>query len=433
MRLEGDDDRLAVHPPRQPKEPVEDAAVAFVDAVKRADGDDGVSENREAVEVFEDLHRRRKYLAKYFRAMTNEQVLDALRQVTDPNTGQDVVRAGLVENLEILSGGGKTAVNFSLALPNLNMPNKAELNFACIAAVERAIPGAIVNVHFTARTAESFSNTSPLPHVRNIIAVASGKGGVGKSTVSVNLALGLKSLGARVGLMDADVYGPSIPTMLGLTGQRPRVQEVYGKLKMQPLEAFGMPVISIGNIIEPEQAVVLRGPRLAAIIKQFVGEVSWPELDYLIVDLPPGTGDVQLTLVQTVPVTGAVMVTTPQQVAVADAIKAVNMFLLPQVSVPILGIVENMAWFSPAELPGSRYPIFGEGGGRRLALMSNSVLLGQIPLVMSIREGGDDGRPAMVSGDEETKTAFLEVAKNVARQTAVRNETIEPTRIIQMQ
>ncbi len=365
--------------------------------------------------------------------MTNEQVLEALRQVPDPNTGQDIVRAGMVENIEILGSGNKMAVNFSLALPNLNMPNKAELNFACVAAVQKYFPEAIVNVHFMARTAESAANTSPLPQVRNIIAVASGKGGVGKSTVSVNLALGLKKLGARVGLMDADVYGPSIPTMLGLVGERPRVQEVYGKLKMLPLDAFGMSVISIGNIIEPEQAVVLRGPRLAAIIKQFVGEVVWPELDYLIVDLPPGTGDIQLTLVQTVPVTGVVLVTTPQQVAVADAIKAMNMFLLPQVAVPILGVVENMSWFTPAELPQNRYPIFGEGGGKRLALMSNSVLLGQIPLVQSIREGGDGGKPAMVSGDSITKESFLDVARNVARQTAIRNERVEPTKIIQMQ
>jgi ATP-binding protein involved in chromosome partitioning len=364
--------------------------------------------------------------------MNKDQVLEALRQVTDPQTGQDIVKAGLVQDVECLENGGKSAINFTIAVPSLNMPGKAELNFACIGAVQQYFPNAMINVHFMARTAESQANISPLPHVRNIIAVASGKGGVGKSTVAVNLALGLKALGARVGLMDADVYGPSMPTMLGLVGERPRVQEIYGKVKMVPLDAYGIYVISIGNIIEPEQAVVLRGPRLAAVIKQFVAEVVWPELDYLIIDLPPGTGDVQLSLVQTVPVTGVILVTTPQEVALADAIKAMNMFLLPQINVPILGVVENMSWFTPAELPQNKYYIFGSGGGKRLAQMANTVLLGQIPLVQGIREGGDGGRPAMVGADSVVREAFLEMSKNAARQIAVRNEILDSTRIVQM-
>ena len=245
--------------------------------------------------------------------------------------------------------------------------------------------------------------------------------------------MGLKALGARVGIMDADVYGPSIPTMLGLQGQRPKLQEVYGVPKMVPLEAYGMQVISIGNIIEPEQAVVLRGPRLAGVIKQFFNDTLWGELDYLVVDLPPGTGDVQLTLVQTVPVTGVVVVTTPQEVAVIDAIKAINMFLLPQVNVPILGIVENMAWFTPDDMPDRQYKIFGEGGGKKLAKQSNSLLLGQIPLVMGIREGGDAGKPAILGEEPITKQAFLNVAQNVARQMALRNEMLAPTKKVDMQ
>jgi ATP-binding protein involved in chromosome partitioning len=220
--------------------------------------------------------------------------------------------------------------------------------------------------------------------------------------------------------------------MLGLTHLRPKVREVTGTMKMIPLDAFGLPVISIGNIIEPEQAVVLRGPRLAAIIKQFFNDVLWDELDFLIVDLPPGTGDVQLTLVQTVPVTGVVMVTTPQEVALADAIKAMNMFLMPQIGVPILGVVENMAWFTPAELPENKYFIFGQGGGKKLAKESNSVLLGQIPLVQSIREGGDIGTPAILQNDSIVSAAFLEVAKNTLRQVAVRNEILAPTQIVKM-
>lgn len=356
--------------------------------------------------------------------MEKEKILNALRTVRDPQTGRDIVSADMVQDLDIQGDN----VNFKLMVPSLQMQGKAELNFACIGAVVEIYPKAIVNAHFVARAPGASAHSGTVPHLKNIIAVASGKGGVGKSTISVNLALGLKQLGARVGLLDADVYGPSIPTMLGLTGQRPKVQDVTGAMKMVPLQAYGMPTISIGNIIEPEQAVVLRGPRLAAIIKQFVNDVLWPELDFLIVDLPPGTGDVQLTLVQTVPLTGVVLVTTPQEVALADAIKAMNMFLLPQINVPILGVVENMAWFTPAELPQNKYFIFGQGGGKKLALESNSVLLGQIPLVQSIREGSDEGRPAVLQTGDLVAEAFLHVAKNTLRQVGVRNEMLEPTK-----
>jgi len=361
--------------------------------------------------------------------MEQEKILHALRAVRDPQTGRDIVTAGMVQNLE-LDGNN---INFTVLVPSLQMQGKAELNFACIGAVAEVYPQANVNLHFMARTPGSQETTSAVPQIKNIIAVASGKGGVGKSTVAVNLALGLKKLGARVGLLDADVYGPSIPTMLGLVGQRPKVQDVTGQMKMVPLVAYGMPTISIGNIIEPEQAVVLRGPRLAAIIKQFFNDVLWSDLDFLVVDLPPGTGDVQLTLVQTVPVTGVVLVTTPQEVALADALKAMNMFLLPQINVPILGVVENMAWFTPEELPNNKYYLFGQGGGKKLALASHSVLLGQVPLVQGIREGGDSGKPAVLHENAGIMSeAFLEVARNTLRQIAVRNDILEPTKVVQM-
>ncbi|MCW5920711.1 MAG: Mrp/NBP35 family ATP-binding protein [Saprospiraceae bacterium] len=360
--------------------------------------------------------------------MEKDNILAALRQVRDPQTGRDIVTAGMVQDLETEGHN----INFKLVVPSLQMQGKAELNFACMGAITATYPQANVNVHFVARTPGSQESTSIVPHIKNIIAVASGKGGVGKSTVAVNLALGLHKLGARVGLMDADVYGPSVPTMLALTHLRPKVREVTGAMKMLPLDAYGMPVISIGNIIEPDQAVVLRGPRLAAIIKQFFNDVLWDELDFLVVDLPPGTGDVQLTLVQTVPVTGVVLVTTPQEVALADALKAMNMFLLPQINVPILGVVENMAWFTPAELPDNKYFIFGQGGGKKLAKESQSVLLGQIPLVQSIREGGDIGTPAVLQNDSAVAEAFLTVAKNTLRQVAVRNEMLAPTQVVKM-
>lgn len=361
--------------------------------------------------------------------MNKDQILAALRQVRDPQSGQDIVSRGMVQDLDIQGD----EVNFKLAVPSLQMQGKADLNFACIEAVLKEFPQARVNAHFIARTPNSQESSSTVPHIRNIIAVASGKGGVGKSTVSVNLALGLKQLGAKVGLMDADVYGPSIPTMLGLSGKRPKIQDVTGQAKMVPLDAYGMQTISIGNIIEPEQAVVLRGPRLAAIIKQFFNDVLWEPLDFLVVDLPPGTGDVQLTLVQTAPITGVVLVTTPQEVALADAVKAMNMFLLPQINVPILGVVENMSWFTPAELPENKYFIFGQGGGKKLALESHSVLLGQIPLVQSVREGGDEGKPAVLQTGTEISEALMNVAKNTLRQVAVRNEMIAPTQVVRVE
>lgn len=352
----------------------------------------------------------------------------ALTKVIDPNTGQDIITMNMVLDLNI-SGND---VNFRLELPSLNNEHKSEMIFACQAAVQEVYPTANVNVHVMARTAQAQQSTSVLPQVKNIIAVASGKGGVGKSTVATNLALALKMLGARVGLLDADLYGPSIPTMLGLQGKRPKVQTVYGQAKLTPLDAYGIPVMSIGFIIEPEQAVVLRGPRLSGIIKQFINDCIWPPLDFLIIDLPPGTGDIQLSLVQTVPVTGAILVTTPQEVAVVDAVKAMNMFLLPSVNVPILGVVENMSWFTPAELPGNRYYLFGEGGGKRLAKMSQSVLLGQVPIVQGIREAGDAGQPAVLREEPISTEAFMNVARNTLRQVAIRNETMAPTQIVTM-
>lgn len=357
-----------------------------------------------------------------------QKIVAALQNILDPQTGQDIVSLRMIENLQ---NEGKN-ISFTLILPSLNAPQKNELNFACINAVNEIYPDAEVHIHVKARTENGQGNNSIVPHIKNIIAVASGKGGVGKSTVAVNLALGLKALGAKVGLMDADVYGPSLPTMFGLKGQRPKIQDVHGQPKIVPVEKFGIPTISIGYIIEAEQAVVLRGPRLAGIIKQFFQDCLWPELDFLVIDLPPGTGDVQLTLVQTVPVTGVVMVTTPQDVALADAIKGMNMFRLPNVNVPILGIVENMSWFTPKELPDNKYFIFGEGGGKILAKESNSVLLGQVPLVQGIREGGDSGLPAILGDDLQIKEAFMKIAENTLRQIAIRNESLEATRVVQM-
>jgi len=359
-----------------------------------------------------------------------KKVVEALAKVMDPNTGQDLITMNMVRDLSV----EENQVSFTLELPSLNSQYKQDLNFACMQAIQDIYPSANVNVHMMSKggTAQA-APQNPFSHIKNIIAVASGKGGVGKSTISVNLALGLKEMGASVGLIDADLYGPSIPTMLNLQGKRPKVQTLYEQPKLTPLEAYGIHVMSIGFIIEPEQAVVLRGPRLSGIIKQFFNDTIWPPLDYLIVDLPPGTGDIQLSLVQTVPVTGTLIVTTPQEVAVVDAVKAANMFLLPSVNVPILGVVENMAWFTPEELPNHKYYIFGQGGGQEMAKKTQSTLLGQIPLVQGIREGGDQGKPIITDMDHPARLPFLEMTKNTIQQIQLRNQDQAPTQKVNVQ
>jgi len=358
----------------------------------------------------------------------NNKIVTALSAVKDPVTGQDIITRRMISELNIQGN----QVQFKLATADLPEAQKSSLNFACMEAIQAVYPEAQVHIHMQ-RNEKEGGKPSPLPHVKNIIAVASGKGGVGKSTISVNLALGLQKLGFSVGLLDADLYGPSAPTMLGLQGERPKVQVVHGTHKIVPLEAFGMPVMSIGFVVEPEQAVVLRGPRLAGIIKQFLGDTLWPALDYLIIDLPPGTGDIQLTLVQTVPLTGAILVTTPQELAVVDAVKAMNMFLLDSLNVPILGVVENMSWFTPAELPDHKYFLFGKGGGAKLADIGNTKLLAQIPLVQSVREAGDSGRPAVLQDDEPgLQQYFIDFARALHEQTKLRNEQMAPTRIVEI-
>ena len=361
--------------------------------------------------------------------MNREELLTFLGTIIDPLTAQNLVLANRIQDIQI---DGKR-INVILAFPpKLESRVKSELNFSVAEAFAVFAPGYSIDLHF-GNPEPIQKKSSNLPQIKNIIAVASGKGGVGKSTVSVNLALGLKQAGLQVGILDADLYGPSVPIMLGLKGKRPQVEQVYGVSKIVPLRAYGIPVMSIGFVVEPEQAVVLRGPRLAGVMKQFLEDCLWPELDVLIIDLPPGTGDIQLTLVQTVPVTGAIIVTTPQQVAIADAIKAANMFQMDGIAVPILGIVENMSWFSPIELPNNKYEIFGKGGGQYLAGLYHTDLLAQIPLVMSIREGGDAGTPSIVSETEDdTVLAFRQLTSNVMNALDKRNSTIAPTQKVMM-
>ncbi|MDX1629910.1 MAG: Mrp/NBP35 family ATP-binding protein, partial [Fulvivirga sp.] len=274
-------------------------------------------------------------------------------------------------------------------------------------------------------------NTPILPKVKNIIAIASGKGGVGKSTVTANLAVSLAKKGAKVGVIDADIFGPSIPTMFNCEGEQPSVKKVDGKNIIVPLEQYNVKLLSIGFLAPAENAVVWRGPMASSALKQFMTDADWGELDYMLIDLPPGTSDIHLTLVQTVPVTGAVIVTTPQKVALADARKGLNMFKQPQINVPVLGIVENMSYFTPEELPENKYYIFGEGGGMNLSEKYDVPFLGQIPLVQSIRESGDSGFPAVMK-EGPTATAFTAVTEAFARQVAIRNANLDKTKPVEI-
>ncbi len=353
----------------------------------------------------------------------NNKVVEALRTVIDPKSGNDLISMKLIKDFKIADSD----ISFSVNTQGLAETAKFELHEKIHTAVSAIYPDANLDIHFTQENVER-----PLAQIKNIIAVASGKGGVGKSTVSTNLALGLSKLGAKVGLMDADLYGPSVPTMLNIKDKKPTIKQLYGRHRILPIEQYGLHTISIGNLVEPQQAVVLRGPRLGGIIKQFINEVIWPELDYLIIDLPPGTGDIQLSLVQTIPLTGAIIVTTPQEVAVADAIKAMNMFRLENIKVPIVGVVENMSWFIPDDMPEKRYKIFGQGGGKTLAKMSNSVLLGQLPLFTQVREQSDLGSPIVMDDESPIQKFYLDLARNAASQIQVRNEVLPPTKIVGM-
>ncbi len=359
--------------------------------------------------------------------MTKEKVLEALSNVQEPDLGKDLVTLNMVKDIEIEGN----QVSFTVVLTTPACPLKEMIKNACINAVRLLVnKEARVQVNFTSNTTtKRVDEGTVLPKVKNIIAVVSGKGGVGKSTVAANLALALSQGGAKVGLMDADIYGPSVPIMFGVRGERPMMMDIEGKGMIIPLERFGIKLMSIGLLVDEKNAVVWRGPMASSAIRQFVTDVFWDELDYLVVDMPPGTGDIHLTLMQTVPVTGAVIVTTPQDVALADAKKGIAMFGQAQMNVPIIGLVENMSYFVPAELPDNKYYIFGKEGGKRLADEYDLPFLGQIPLVQGIREGGDQGVPIMLSDDAVTKKAFEGFASYVVRSIAMRNANMPGEKI----
>ena len=361
--------------------------------------------------------------------INKEDIIRALSTVEEPDLKRDLVSLGMVR--DIVLGIGE--VRFTVVLTTPACPLKELIRQRCETAIHTLVDANLnVTVNLTADvTSTRFGNTTLLPQVRNIIAIASGKGGVGKSTVTANLAVALHRAGAKVGILDADIFGPSIPVMFGAEDLQPQVSVVDGKNMITPIQQFGIKLISMGFLTPADSAVVWRGPMASQALKQFLGDTAWGELDYLLIDLPPGTSDIHLTLVQSVPVTGAVIVTTPQKVAIADATKGLQMFRQPQINVPVLGIVENMAYFTPVELPDHQYFIFGKGGGRALADKYEVPLLGQIPLVQSIREAGDAGKPAVLGTDPLTSEAFRQTAEALAQQVAIRNATREQTKRVE--
>lgn len=359
--------------------------------------------------------------------ITEEKVLDALRYVDDPDLKKDLVTLGMIRDIRI---EGKK-ISFSVVLTTPACPMKEMIHRACVNAIKHFVDkDAEVDVNMTSNvTSQRADDKIVLSGVKNIIAVASGKGGVGKSTVASNLACGLAKLGAKVGLIDADIYGPSVPIMFDVINEKPGMIKKGERSLMVPVESYGVKLLSIGFFAGTDQAVAWRGPMAVKALTQMFRDVEWGDLDYLIIDLPPGTGDIHLSLVTSIPLTGAVIVSTPQQVALADARKAVAMFRMPAINVKVLGLVENMSYFTPEELPSNKYYIFGQNGAKNLAEQLEIPVVGEIPVVQSICEAGDAGRPAVMQDNTPQANAFLELARNVAQQVAIRNASHNPVAV----
>ena len=361
-------------------------------------------------------------------------VLEALRLIKTPESKQNLVDDGHVRNVQIF--GDEVEIDAISANPTLQAKKKLEVEILKVIHREVYEKAKIkVNLQVVEQPKQPAGNVirgQGLPGVQNIIAIASGKGGVGKSTITANMAIALAQMGFKVGLVDADIYGPSMPLMFDVMHEKPLSAEVNGLNKMQPVESYGVKILSIGFFAGANQAVVWRGPMASKALNQMIHDAHWGELDFLLLDLPPGTGDIHLSIVQAVPVTGAVVVSTPQAVALADARKGVGMFRMDSINIPVLGIVENMAYFTPEELPNNKYHIFGEGGARRLSEELQVPFLGEIPLVQSIREAGDVGRPAVLQQNTPTAQAFIELTRNVVAELVLRHENLPPSEIVKI-
>ncbi len=365
--------------------------------------------------------------------MQKKDIIDILDRLTLPGEGQSISQSGAVTNINIF--GQEVVIDLTLKTPALHIKKRV------VADITKALHEAFgtelsptVNIKVPPAPAQgpALIKGKPINGIQNIVAVASGKGGVGKSTVTANLAITLAEMGFRVGVLDADIYGPSIPIMFDVAGARPLSVQVDGKSKMEPIEQYGVKILSIGFFTQPNQAVIWRGPMAAKALNQMIFDAAWGTLDFLLIDLPPGTGDIHLSIMQSLPITGAVVVSTPQNVALADARKGVAMFAQEHIQVPVLGIVENMAYFTPAELPNNKFYIFGQSGARHLAEDLDIEFLGEIPLVQSIRESGDVGRPAALQKGTPAAEAFVEMTRAIVTQTVQRNEDLPPTEAIKI-
>lgn len=365
--------------------------------------------------------------------MKKTDILKALEKISAPGEGQNLVESGSVTNVQVF--GDEVEVDVTIKNPSLQAKKKTEVEILkCIhrEVYEKAKIKVNLKVDAPSKPKVNQIKGNPIPGIQNIIAVASGKGGVGKSTVTANIAVTLAKMGFKVGLLDTDIYGPSMPIMFDVANEKPLSINMNGKAKMKPIENYGVKLLSIGFFTQPNQAVIWRGPMAAKALNQMIFDAHWGELDFLLLDLPPGTGDIHLSIMQSLPVTGAVVVSTPQEIALADARKGVAMFQQEAINVPVLGIVENMAYFTPAELPDNKYYIFGENGAKNLSEDLEVPFLGQIPLVQSIREAGDIGRPAALQTATPTEEAFEELTKNVVQELVRRNTDLPPTEAIKI-
>ncbi len=365
--------------------------------------------------------------------LNKKDILKALETITAPGEGENMVESGAVTN--VVTFADEVIVDITITNPSLQAKKKTEVEIMQVIhreVYEKAKITVNVKVDAPAKTESNVIKGKDIPGIQNIVAVASGKGGVGKSTVTANLAVTLSKMGFKVGILDADIYGPSMPIMFDVELERPVAVNIDGKSKMKPVENYGVKILSIGFFTKPDQAVVWRGPMAAKALNQMIFDAAWGELDFLLVDLPPGTGDIHLSIMQSLPITGAVVVSTPQNVALADAKKGVAMFQQESINVPVLGIIENMAYFTPDELPDNKYYIFGKEGAKNLAEDLKVPFLGGLPLVQSIRESGDVGRPAAMQTATPLEKAFEDITKNVVQEVVRRNEKLPPTEAIKI-
>lgn len=363
--------------------------------------------------------------------LDRKEILKALETITIAGEGKNMVESGAIQN--VITFGNEVVIDLTLSTPAMHIKKRAEDDIKKIIH-ETFSSDVVVKVNSKVEVKENENQIKgkAIPEIKNIIAVASGKGGVGKSTVTANLAVSLAKMGFSVGVLDADIYGPSMPIMFDVENEKPISIEVDGKSKMKPIESYEVKLLSIGFFTSPSQAVIWRGPMAAKALNQMIFDANWGELDFMLIDLPPGTGDIHLSIMQSLPITGAVVVSTPQNVALADAKKGVAMFLSEAINVPVLGIIENMAYFTPEELPENKYYIFGKEGAKNLAEDLNVPFLGEVPLVQSIREAGDYGRPAAMQDQSIIQGVFAEITKNVVQETVNRNEHLAPTEAIKI-